>query len=234
MVSTKPATDPRQRIGTCIDDNSYELIDLLGLGAYGAVYLARHTLTQKMYAVKCLSKVGLNERQIEFQLREIRLHAQVAVHPNVASLEKIVDTGDCLYIVLEYCREGDLFYTITEGRGYINDHQAIRSVFLQIIDAVSYLHAKGIAHRDLKPENILVFDGGVKVKIADFGLATTEAISTDFGCGSTFYFSPGMQTIKCIKNTSLYYMTNSKYSFSTNRMSRWPLQKTESLFYQAK
>jgi serine/threonine protein kinase len=152
-----------------------------------------------MYAVKCLSKVGLNERQIEFQLREIRLHAQVAVHPNVASLEKIVDTSDCLYIVLEYCREGDLFYTITEGRGYVNDHQAIKSVFLQIIDAVSYLHAKGIAHRDLKPENILVFDGGVKVKIADFGLATTEAISTDFGCGSTFYFSPGKQTIQCIK-----------------------------------
>jgi len=187
MVNTKATTDPRQRIGTCIDDNSFELIDLLGLGAYGAVYLARHTLTQKMYAVKCLSKVGLNERQIEFQLREIRLHAQVAVHPNVASLEKIVDTSDCLYIVLEYCREGDLFYTITEGRGYVNDHQAIKSVFLQIIDAVSYLHAKGI------------FDGGVKVKIADFGLATTEAISTDFGCGSTFYFSPGKQTIQCIK-----------------------------------
>ncbi|KAG2182996.1 hypothetical protein INT44_005977 [Umbelopsis vinacea] len=193
MVNTKPTTDPRQRIGTCIDDNNYELIDLLGLGAYGAVYLARHTLTQKMYAVKCLSKVGLNERQLEFQLREIRLHAQVAVHPNVASLEKIVDTSDCMYIVLEYCREGDLFYTITEGRGYVNDHQAIKSVFLQIIDAVSYLHAKGIAHRDLKPENILVFDGGVKVKVADFGLATTEAISTDFGCGSTFYFSPECQ-----------------------------------------
>ncbi|GAB5592256.1 Serine/threonine protein kinase [Umbelopsis nana] len=193
MVNTKPNTHPRQRIGTTIDHNNYELIDLLGLGAYGSVYLARHTLTQKLYAVKCLSKLGLNDRQKEFQLREIRLHATVAAHPNVISMEKIVDTPDCLYIILEHCREGDLFYTITEGRGYINDHEAIQSVFLQIIDAVGFLHSKGMAHRDLKPENILVFDGGNKVKIADFGLATTEAISTDFGCGSTFYFSPECQ-----------------------------------------
>lgn len=192
MVNIKPNTDPRQRIGTFIDNNNYEFIDLLGLGAYGAVYLARHTLTQKLYAVKSLSKLDLNDVQKEFQLREIRLHAQVAAHPNVISMEKIIDTPDSLYIILEHCREGDLFYTITEGRGYINDHRAIQSVFLQIIDSVAFLHSKGIAHRDLKPENILVFDGGITVKIADFGLATSEAISTDFGCGSTFYFSPGM------------------------------------------
>jgi serine/threonine protein kinase len=193
MVNIKPAADERQRIGAII--GQYELIDLLGLGAYGSVYLARHTLTQKLFAVKCLSKVGLSERQKEFQLREITLHAQVACHPNVISMERIIDTSDYLYIVLEHCREGDLFYTITEGRGYTDSHDDIREVFLQIIDAVSYLHSQGIAHRDLKPENVLTFEGGKKVKIADFGLATTEAISTDFGCGSTFYFSPGMSKL---------------------------------------
>ncbi|KAG2182238.1 hypothetical protein INT43_007165 [Umbelopsis isabellina] len=191
MVNIKPAADARQRIGTVI--GQYELIDLLGLGAYGSVFLARHTLTQKLFAVKCLSKVGLSERQREFQLREISLHAQVACHPNIISMEQVIDTQDYLYIVLEHCREGDLFYTITEGRGYTDSHNDIRAVFLQIIDAVSYLHSQGIAHRDLKPENILTFEGGKKVKIADFGLATTEAISTAFGCGSTFYFSPECQ-----------------------------------------
>lgn len=57
----------------------------------------------------------------------------------------------------------------------------IRKVFLQIIDAVAYCHSMGIYHRDLKPENILVMDQGRKVCIADFGLATSEKASTDFG-----------------------------------------------------
>jgi serine/threonine protein kinase len=60
-----------------------------------------------------------------------------------------------------------------------------------------YCHHYGVYHRDLKPENILVFEGGTRVKLADFGLATTEEDSVDFGCGSTFYFSPGMPRIRC-------------------------------------
>lgn len=76
-------------------------------------------------------------------------------------------------------------------RQYIGDDALIKRVFLQIIDAVDYCHSLGIYHRDLKPENIMTTGGGQNVYLGDFGLATTEKFSRDFGCGSTFYMSPG-------------------------------------------
>jgi serine/threonine protein kinase len=148
------------------------------------------------YAVKTLSKYNadgspLDRRQIAFQQRELRLHYLASAHPNVVSMLKIVDDPDCTYVVLEYCPEGDLFYNITERGQYVGKDDLAKSVFLQILDAVEHCHTLGIYHRDLKPENILVSNQGATVKLADFGLATSTDRSEDYGCGSTFYMSPG-------------------------------------------
>jgi serine/threonine protein kinase len=143
------------------------------------------------YAVKALNKLGLDSRQRKFQQREIRLHHHASQHPNVVSLVKILDDPDCTYVVIEFCPEGDLFTSITDRGHYVGDDLLAKRIFLQILDAVQFCHSQGIYHRDLKPENILVTDGGMNVKLADFGLATTDFFSTDYGCGSTFYMSPG-------------------------------------------
>lgn len=171
--------------------NRLELTDILGVGAYGVVYTAIDIHTSVLYAVKALNKTGLDPRQRKFQQREIQLHHQASHHPNVVSLVKIMDSVDTTFVVIEFCPDGDLFSNITERGHYVGNDYLAKRIFLQILDAVEFCHSIGIYHRDLKPENILVTDGGMTVKLADFGLATTEYITSDFGCGSTFYMSPG-------------------------------------------
>jgi len=240
----------RNLVGTKIASGRLELISVLGLGAYGVVYLARdlhHPLQQGpfpstsagnnmaasavagngaatgFYAVKCLNRTGLDARQKAFQRREIALHTMACKHPGVVSLYQVLDDELCIYVVMDYCPDGDLFSMITETQRYAlpvprapkftdtfgklrypdeapayvaargNMDDLIKNVFDQIIDAVEYCHRLGIYHRDLKPENILCLDGGEKVVLADFGLATADKISSDFGCGSTFYMGPECQ-----------------------------------------
>jgi serine/threonine protein kinase len=133
----------------------------------------------------------LEPRQQKFQQREIQLHHRASAHPNVVSLVKILDSHDCTYVVIEYCPEGDLFTNITERGKFTGNDALAKRAFLQILDAVEYCHSIGVYHRDLKPENVLVTDQGMTCKLADFGLATADHITSDFGCGSTFYMSPG-------------------------------------------
>lgn len=183
---------PEDRLG-CVLANRLELTSILGIGAYGVVYTAVDILTNQPYAVKALTKIGLDPRQSKFQKREIQLHYSASQHPNVVSLVQILDSEDCTFVVIEYCPEGDLFSNITEHGRFVGDDLLAKHAFLQILDAVQYCHSIGVYHRDLKPENILVTNHGQTVKLADFGLATTDYYTSDFGCGSTFYMSPECQ-----------------------------------------
>lgn len=206
-MAAQNSSHSQNLIGHRIDEGRLEFVSILGLGAYGVVYLARDISVrpteeptsrshpelghQPLYAVKCLNKVGLDERQRSFQRREIALHTLASHHSNVVTLHNVIEEENCIYVVLQFCEEGDLFGMITERQRYLGDDELIRKVFLQIVDAVDYCHELGIYHRDLKPENILCSADGRKVVLADFGLATSEKTSGDFGCGSTFYMSPG-------------------------------------------
>ena len=186
-----PLYSPEDQIG-CLLNGWLELTGILGVGAYGVVYTARDIYNHCEYAVKALNKIGLDARQRRFQQREIKLHCAASSHPNVVTVVKIMESIEYTYVVMEYCSEGDLFSSITERGFYLGNDQLVKSAFLQVLDAVAFCHANRIYHRDLKPENILISDGGLTLKLADFGLATTDYWTSDFGCGSTFYMSPGL------------------------------------------
>ncbi|KAG0167932.1 hypothetical protein DFQ30_005492 [Apophysomyces sp. BC1015] len=183
-------TRPTLPNGSYIGD--YKILDVLGFGGYGQVYLGQHIYTKMKYAIKSLPQTGLDERQKAFQRTEISLHSKMC-HPNIIRLDRVIRQSAWIHVVLEYGPEGDLFSAIADKDLYYGNHQRIRRTFLQLLDAVSYCHENSVYHRDLKPENILVFDDGRVVKLADFGLATPSAISEEHGCGSSYYFSPECQ-----------------------------------------
>lgn len=201
MPHTTFANSGRDLLGHAIDNGRLELVSVLGVGAYGVVYLAvdLHAPEPVYLAVKCLLRSGLDARQRHFQRREIALHQLASRHPNVVTLHKVIEEGDFVFVVMDYCDEGDLFGMITERQRvstpspcscqesiltlwqYLGNDYLIKRIFLQIVDAIDYCHSMGIFHRDLKPENILCSRNGERVCLADFGLATSERTSTDFG-----------------------------------------------------
>ena len=187
---------PESRVGKHLT-RSLEITGILGTGACGIVYSAMKHSDQNRYAIKALSKkhkcgAPLDRRERKFQSREIKLHYAASSHPNVVSMLRIMDDPECIYILLQYCPDGDLFSNITEMGRFVGNDYLIRVTFLQLLSAVQHCHKLGIYHRDLKPENILL--DGTQVFLADFGLATTDSESDEHGCGSSSYMSPGKVT----------------------------------------
>ncbi|KAL6302990.1 kinase-like domain-containing protein [Sparassis latifolia] len=190
-----PAPSP-PAVGTCIDNGTLELVEILGYGGYGVVYRAVDIFSPDIsYAVKCLphSRKRNAERQRQLHLREIMLHQLSSAHPNVVTLHRVIEDFNYTYLVMDYCPDGDLFTQILHNRRYLGSNKLIKEVFLQLLDAVEYCHSLNIYHRDLKPENVLCFDGGKRLAITDFGLATTEKMSTEFRTGSVYHMSPECQ-----------------------------------------
>lgn len=183
--------------------DKYVLGDELGTGGFSVVKEATSKADGEKYAVKIIEKSVIKE-DIKLLKREIEIMKQVD-HKNILKLHEIFEDDEKVYIVMELVNGSELFDRIVE-KGFYSERNAM-NVVNQILDAVSYLHSKGIAHRDLKPENcmyfsfllILIFvvlcsgtDDNEIVKIADFGLSKIQSdedlLSTS--CGTPGYVAP--------------------------------------------
>jgi serine/threonine protein kinase len=183
--------------------NNYEIIEEIGSGGMGTVYLARHPFIKRKAAIKVLRKEFVSSAEVATRFLNEALAANAIGHPNIID---IIDAGrlpqsGTPYLMMEFL-DGESLAQRIRHVGRIPIAEAL-AYACQIASALGAAHTKGIVHRDLKPENLfLVADprnpGRELVKVLDFGIAKLQGATMNQGVqtqtgmvmGTPSYMSP--------------------------------------------
>ena len=155
----------------------YEVVDEIGKGAMGVVYLARDPLIGRLVALKTF-RIGYSVRDQELEQFRIRFmreaqSAGILSHPNIVTIHDVVEQTEegLAFIAMEYVRGTTLKALLQSDQPM--SLQFIVDLVSQIAEALDYAHAHRVIHRDVKPANILITADN-KVKITDFGIARLD------------------------------------------------------------
>jgi len=178
----------------------YRIVEPLGQGGMGRVYLAQDPVIGRTVAIKLITlRPDMSEEDVrQFHERFLR-EAQAAgalIHPHIVGVHDIGRDPQSgrPFIVMEHVAGRDLKKVIRE-RAPLSPHEAVR-VAAQIASALDFAHRRGIVHRDIKPANVLLGDGG-QVKITDFGVARLP--DSDLTQSDQFVGSPGFMSPEQLK-----------------------------------
>jgi serine/threonine protein kinase len=194
--------ESRISLGVGSEFGGYQIVGLLGTGGMGEVYRARDPRLERLIALKVIAPdFATNATWRERFRREARALATLS-HPNIATVYAVEEDDSTLALSMELV-EGDSLKELVRPGGMATER--LLKVAVQIADALSAAHQRGITHRDLKPANVIVSTDG-RVKVLDFGLAklaeapeatsgrTTAAVSEltaeGYLVGTPAYMSP--------------------------------------------
>ena len=180
----------------CLPTKKYKVIQKLGDGAYGTVYLATNLMTKQKVAMKKIDKVKDNEIDDMEIKNEIDILRKLD-HPNIVKIIEFYSASKAYYIITDYCSCGELYNQI---KFQYNEYQ-LSVLFYQVFSGLYYLHSKNIVHRDLKLENILISEMEPDkktnkkyfwIKIIDFGTAKIfeKNKNEKTVIGSSYYIAP--------------------------------------------
>ncbi|CAG9315296.1 unnamed protein product [Blepharisma stoltei] len=181
-----------QEISNEISTAHFLPIRTIGKGGFSRVIEARKLDSGIIYAIKIMSKsFVINEEKVVQILTERSIMGKVK-HPFIVDLHWAFQTGRELFLVMDFCPGGELFFHL-HNLGRFTEKQA-KFYFAEILLGLEYLHNVNVIYRDLKPENILLDMDG-HIKLIDFGLSkesvSNRGRSYSF-CGSPEYMSPEM------------------------------------------
>jgi serine/threonine protein kinase len=203
VQETVPYTRAEDHLLGRVLDSKYELVELLGQGAMGAVYRAHRLHIGDEVAVKLLhADLVLEGQAVERFRREARSAAMIS-HPNVVSIHDFSDghsKGAPAYIVMELVK-GVSLRTLLKQEGRLSAERAV-ALMRDICAGVGIAHRQGVLHRDLKPDNVIIkpaiHEGELEsAKVVDFGLAKLRDVAggsaltqTGTVIGTLYYMSP--------------------------------------------
>lgn len=172
-----------------ITPQDFDILSLVGQGAFGKVFQVQHRASGRIYAMKVMKKAAVLEKNQAEYMRTERDVLTTVDHPFIVTIRYSFQTAAKLYLVLDFINGGHLFFQLY--RAGIFEEALARLYTAEIVLALSHLHKLGIAHRDLKPENVLL-DAEGHVKLTDFGLAKviTDGSRHNSLVGTIDYMAP--------------------------------------------
>ena len=198
----------------------YQIVAPLGEGGMAAVYRAYQPSMERYVAIKVLPRnLATSEEFIARFRREAKLLAQLQ-HAHILPVFDYGEEDNYPYIVMPFVSSGTLADTLLKRRLSLSQ---VRRVMIQMGDALSYAHARGMIHRDIKPSNILIDERG-NCLLTDFGLARMVEASTKLTfsgavMGTPIYMSPEQGTGSNIDHRSdIYSLGIILYEMVTGRV----------------
>ncbi|XP_050073361.1 uncharacterized protein LOC126561330 [Anopheles maculipalpis] len=190
-INTKVQLNDQDKVS--LDD--FEMLKVLGTGAYGTVYLVRKLTgvdKNKIYAMKVLKKgiVSLKKKTAEHTRTERQVLEAIQEAPFLVTMHYAFQTESKLYLILDYVIGGELFTLLCKR--LLFEESAVQIYIAEIIVAIEHLHKLGIVYRDIKLENILV-DADGHIVLTDFGLSRELVYENERAhsfCGTVEYMAP--------------------------------------------
>lgn len=184
IAATDPLRPRDPHLGLAFGD--YVVLEPLGKGGLGAVYIARHRATGQRAALKLLTDMRFNA----YFEREARSLAKLT-HRHIVRIYHFGEAHQRAYLVMEYVRGHSLHAQLKRP----TTPATFRRILEQVLAALAHAHRRGVLHRDIKPSNIMLQvedDDGPFVRLVDFGLAREVAntLQTNMVVGSPAYMAP--------------------------------------------
>src|SRR5688572_16937092 len=191
----------------------YRILEPLGSGGFGTVYLAEDTWIDKRVALKIPHRQNLDFGEL---LREPRLLASLN-HPNIVTVITAEKQDNVFFIVMEYV-PGETLENLIAGRGAL-EIATVLDYTCQIVNAVEHAHKQGVIHRDLRPANEFVTANGL-LKVGDFGTSRfleIAALGTTV-IGSPPYMAPEQFEGRAVFASDLYSLGVTMYQMLTGEL----------------
>lgn len=175
--------------GNKVNESSFEILQTLGKGYFGRVFLVEKKDDKKLFALKVISKLDIIKRNFYEGLKNEKIIMEKIDNPFVVNLDYCFANPSYVFFAMKFKQGGELYYHLRKKKRFQENNA--RFYACQILSGLAYLHSLNIMYRDMKPENILLDEKG-NACLADFGISKVlkENEKTKSFVGTPEYVAP--------------------------------------------